>query len=785
MKTRTLSIVAHVGGIACLWPLVAAQPLRGQAVIAQDASSAALAHISLRDTAPPGMHRITLDEILSMRGIAEPRRSPDGRHVAFLVSQAFRGCNCYRSALYVVDAVEGGRPRKLREAGMLSRLSWTPDGGGISYLSDERGSAQLWKLNLRTGKATPVLVHAATIDRSTQLSLLRPTTAPQGILDYQWSPDGQRIAFTALSLVDSSQIRRALYQGVRFDDARMTFLDLVDQRWVTSLPQLWVYDVQRAQQRMVWAPAEWSMVGIQSMAWAPDGSHLAISYDVLGDSSSPGGDETARLGVLRLRDTSFSLLVAGEDHAVSNPAWASRGDAIAYYARNDASRSAVTVVQVADRTPRVVASGAASSWGNYSAIWWNEAGDTLIFESEGLGFRRERCGLYRVAVAGGTVQRVTSLDTCVSDCDRVMQGRLACVEQSGNLAPAPALVDLATGQTRRLATINPEAGHWLLGKVSQLHWTNRYGAETNGYLITPVGYQVGTRYPLLIITYGFRGEYLTQAEAWTSFPAQAFAGSGFAVLLLNAPRYDDWPPGDRILGQRAFAYSPLASTEAIIRQLAEEGIIDSTRVGMMGTSFGAMWTDFVLTHSSLVQAAATVAGPGADISVYALQGIRAVHRFWENIVGGPPEDSTLITQWLPFSTALNARSARAPLLIQADSREALASLEWYAALRRHEKPVDFILFPGGGHVLTQPQHRFYSMQRNLEWFNYWLRGVRDPDPARAEQYDRWETMAAEWRKVRSARARAEDEVGEDSATRRTTPPGLSSPARSDAPRLTN
>jgi dipeptidyl aminopeptidase/acylaminoacyl peptidase len=712
-------------------------------------------HITLRDTATQRPHPITLDEILSTREIGEPRRSPDGRRVAFLVSQAFRSCNCYRTALYVVDAAGRSRPRKLHEAGALTKLSWTPDGHGISYLSDESGSVQLWNLDLRNGEAAPVFVHAATLDRSSQLSLLRPSTAWQGILDYQWSPGGQRVAFTALSLVDSSAIRRDLLQGVRFDDTRMTFLDLVDERWATTLPQLWMYDVRRGQQRLLWAPAAWSMVGIQSMAWAPDGADLAVSYDILGDSSSPGREETARLGILRLRDASFSVLVAANDRSVSNPVWGPRGDAIAYYARNDATQSAVTMIPVANRTTRVVASGAASSWGNHSAIWWNEAGDTLVFESEGLGLRRERCGLYRVAVAGGALQRVTSLETCVSDCDRVMDGRLVCVEQSGNVAPAPALVDLATGRTRRLATINPQATRWLLGKVSQLHWTNRYGAETNGYLIAPVGYEVGTRCPLLIITYGFRGEYLTQAESWTSFPAQAFAGSGFAVLLMNAPRYDDWPPGDRILGQRAFAYSPLASTEAIIRQLADEGIIDSTRVGMMGTSFGAMWTDFVLTHSSLVQAAATVAGPGADVSVYALQGTRAVHQFWDNVVGGPPEDSTLITQWLPFSTALNARSAHAPLLIQADSREALASLEWYAALRRHHKPVDLILFPAGGHVFTQPEHRFYSMQRSLEWFDYWLRGVRDPDPAKAEQYSRWDSMAAEWHQSRSGGASVE------------------------------
>jgi hypothetical protein len=33
-----------------------------------------------------------------------------------------------------------------------------------------------------------------------------------------------------------------------------------------------------------------------------------------------------------------------------------------------------------------------------------------------------------------------------------------------------------------------------------------------------------------------------------------------------------------------------------------------------------------------------------------------------------------------------------------------------------------------------------SEQGDVDWFDFWLRGHEDPDPAKAEQYARWREM---------------------------------------------
>jgi acetyl esterase/lipase len=62
------------------------------------------------------------------------------------------------------------------------------------------------------------------------------------------------------------------------------------------------------------------------------------------------------------------------------------------------------------------------------------------------------------------------------------------------------------------------------------------------------------------------------------------------------------------------------------------------------------------------------------------------------------------------------------------------------ALRRLGKPVEQFIYPGAPHVFDSPSQRMASMQRNLDWFRFWLQDYEDPDPHKAEQYRRWRAL---------------------------------------------
>jgi len=64
----------------------------------------------------------------------------------------------------------------------------------------------------------------------------------------------------------------------------------------------------------------------------------------------------------------------------------------------------------------------------------------------------------------------------------------------------------------------------------------------------------------------------------------------------------------------------------------------------------------------------------------------------------------------------------------------------YAGLRELNKPVDLIQLPKASHLLVHPQEDLQSVEGNIDWFDFWLNGHEDPNPAKADQYQRWRVL---------------------------------------------
>jgi hypothetical protein len=109
-----------------------------------------------------------------------------------------------------------------------------------------------------------------------------------------------------------------------------------------------------------------------------------------------------------------------------------------------------------------------------------------------------------------------------------------------------------------------------------------------------------------------------------------------------------------------------------------------------------------------------------------------------------------LSTWIEESPGFNLDRVQAPLLIGATEGLGSPLGEWgvYASLRMQNKPVALI-YMEGQHVLKRPLERWASQQTNVDWFNFWLNGVEDPDQSKAPQYQRWERL----RKLQKARPR--------------------------------
>ena len=693
-----------------------------------NAQNAPQIDISRHGHAAEARHPITLDEIVSFREVKEPLRSPDGSRIAFLVTQAFRQCDCDRTALYVVAVAPGSVPAKLLEEPSLSNLRWTPDGKTITYLSAKSGSQQLWRVNPDTKAAEQVFTHVPGEDQTiTRVGYHPSDKTPIGVFTYEWSPDGKRLAFTGSPPIDKAEVERLNKQGVLFDD-KMTSFTIMTESWIRVPTQLWIFDSEKGTEQQIWQ----NDGEISSVAWSPDSTRIAVAYSAppkLKDSEVYFNQD---VGVIAMSTKEFTPIATGEA-AETLPEWSPDGKYLAYSSWMGYEDSPIMMYDFATKTQRAVISNA-----NTFHYWWADNSKELIFEARGRGKRRTRSGLFRVSVKGEAPVRITPESDHVADCDGPKRNESVCIWQSSNVPPNPSLVDLATAKIRPLADINPQMENITVGHVTEMRWTNKYGAETTGYLLKPFDFTAGKRYPLLIILYGFEGKFVTQAEWLSSYPAQAFARDGFVVLMTNYPPYDNWKGKDFARGSVAEAYSPLSSIETAVNRLVQDGIADSHRVGIMGISYGGFLTEFSITHSNMFQVSSLVDGGGYEPVGYGL-GNHSSRENDERVLEGPPWGKTL-ANWVKFSPPMNVDRVSGPVLMGFNNHEAFYGFEMKSALERAGVPVEFWVYPGDGHIFTTPEHRFLSMQRNLDWFNYWLQQKEDPDPAKHAQYARWGEM---------------------------------------------
>jgi|SRR5579883_1452076 dipeptidyl aminopeptidase/acylaminoacyl peptidase len=309
------------------------------------------------------------------------------------------------------------------------------------------------------------------------------------------------------------------------------------------------------------------------------------------------------------------------------------------------------------------------------------------------------------------------------------------VEQDLNLAPRLVAEDQKTNRKAVLFDPNPQLGALLLGIVEEIRWDDSAGHEIRGGLYLPPDYEPGKKYPLVIQTHGYHShEFWMDGPYTTAFAARPLASEGIVVLQLPEVGVGSAEEGER----------NMRVMESAIDYLDQRGIIDRTRVGLIGFSRTCYHVKYALVHSKFHFVAASVTdGIDAGYFQYLSFGnwIASTAAEYETLEGAAPFGEGLKV-WLEHAPGFLLDRVQTPLEIQAIGRPSslLGEWEWFSGLTRLGKGVDFIYIPTGDHVLEKPWDRMVSQQRNVDWFLFWLKNEEDSDPGKREQYKHWRTL---------------------------------------------
>src|SRR5579871_6855620 len=121
----------------------------------------------------------TIEQSLNLKTAGSPRISPDGRYVAYTVSETNWEENAFEMQIWMAMTATGERYQLTHAKKLSSEPRWSPDSKRLAFLSDRDGSQQIYVISPAGGEATQL------------------THFEGGVTAFDWSPDGHAIAFTS------------------------------------------------------------------------------------------------------------------------------------------------------------------------------------------------------------------------------------------------------------------------------------------------------------------------------------------------------------------------------------------------------------------------------------------------------------------------------------------------------------------------------------------------------------------------------------------------------------
>jgi len=629
---------------------------------------------------------LTPEIVESLRMVRSVSISPDGSLVAYVIhiprSLDEKPGGAY-SELWVAS-FEGGETRPyVTGKGNVRSPSWSPDGELLAFVTDRGKGAQVYVMRIDGGEAKPV------------------TNSPTSVGSYRWSPDGRSIAYTATDPLTDEE-KKAREAG---KDQRVVDQDNRHQR-------IHIVDLQSGEDRVV-TPPDYTVCYFN---WSPGGRQFVIAA-----ITSPNLDHWSMLKEFFVVDitTGSRRKLCDTEGKLGLPLWSPSGDKIAWDGAVDIHDSLCGNLFVVsaeggeplDLTPEYEGTV-------YSHTWLDNG--TIAF----VALERQDTYLYLQSASGGKPKKVTGGEHIFYSVSFSADGSCYAVSASTPTHPNELFVAETTdGSLRRITDSNPVLHDLQLGNQEVIRWTASDGLDLEGILIKPVGFQEGTRYPLVVQVHG--GPEGADTDGWNAITdewGQLLAARGFVVFMGNfrgsGGRGARFGKGDHFdLGGREF-HDLLDG----IDHLVEIGLVDPERVGMGGASYGGYFSALAATKYSQHFNAVVVHSGITN---------------WHSLIG--TSDTALEPvlvhwelKWYEHPARVWAGSpmayisnARIPTLIahgEEDRRVPISqSWELYTGLRFVGVPVEFVIYPRGGHVPVEIPHRLDFAHRSIGWFERYVK----------------------------------------------------------------
>lgn len=645
--------------------------------------------------------------------VGAPTLSPDGRWLAYTLRQADLEANRASTGLFLRGLQDGAQPRRVNAEGKSANSpSFSPDGRTLYYLSAESGSMQLWSAPVRSGRARQV------------------TDYPLGVGSYRIAPDGRSVALSfrvhpeCADLACSTQRNGAAAAnkatGKSYD---MLFARHWDSWADGQRNHLYVAPIKdgvvrgepvRISRGIDGDVPSMPFGGSDDYAWAPDSKSLVFSVRIAGAREPTS--------------TNFDLYrasVGGQDAPVNltsdNPAWDANplfsedGQTLYYTAMKrpgfEADRMAVMALDLNTGQRREIAPDWDFSAGSLSL----HAGE-LYTTSNRLGEHplfaiAPETGEARIVVGGGNVTGFALHgDTLVFQRDTLTQ-------------PAQLHVSTPQGGVERVLTdFNRERLSAIgMGEFEQFSFAGHGDGAVYGYVVKPVRYTAGQKYPVAFIIHGGPQGSMGNSFHYRWNP-QTYAARGYAAVFIDFHGSTGYGQAFTDAISQDWGGKPLEDLrKGWAAALERYDFLDGERACALGASYGGYMVNWIAGQWGDAWKCLISHAGVFDTRMMGYSTEELWFTEWEN--GGAVYENPQAYE--QFNPVLHVDKWNTPMLVihgQLDYRIPVEQgIAAFTALQRRGVPSQFLYFPDENHWILKPANSVQWHDTVLNWMDRWTK----------------------------------------------------------------
>ncbi len=630
-------------------------------------------------------------DVYRLQSVGGPQVSPDGNWIVYALSSVDTTKDGRNSDLWMVswDGTQTVQLTNSPEGEGSPRFS--PDGKYVSFIAKrgEDKKSQVYLLDRRGGEG------------------IRLTNVKGDIEDYCWSPEGGRIVLVMKDpdYSDTAKTKiRTPYVIDRYHfkqdnegylDRRATHLYLftLATKTLDTLTQGTYDEVQPA--------------------FSPDGSRIAY---VSNRTEDPDKNENSDIFVMEVKAGSAAMKLTTWNGGDDRPVWSPDGKFIAYLQSSSNENFTMygedylAVVSVDGGRPRVISQSIDRPVSN--PRWGSTSQSVLVLMQDD----RQRL-VASFDVSTGTVSRIADGERSFSNLEyNKAKDAWVCLMSTPSVPSE--IYAIEKGVTRRITTVHDSfLAPLQLASVEGFKSKSKDGTVVSGLLYRPPGIEPGRKLPLILYIHGGP---VGQDEFAFDLSRQIFACSGYAVAAVNYRGSN----GRGIEFTRAI-YRDWGNKEVVdivgaADYLVSQGIVDESRMGIAGWSYGGISTNYVIASDRRFKAAVSGAGSALQFSMY---GVDQYVNQYENELGSPWKNPK---KWIDLSYPFfHAERIKTPTLFMASQNDfnvpSVGAEQMYQALRSLGIPTELVIYPNQHHGLTVPSYIRDRLERHIRWFDKYLK----------------------------------------------------------------